>query len=837
MDRDGLVAVLRDGSRAEVLDALSSLSPAERKDLGPVARAWLTEGSKARVRKARQALAVLATAGGARQAQLAWRSTWDLDDAFVEDAVAVVAARELAWLPDLVDLLVAEEAIWSWRFVRAVVRAGLISRPDRPEYLRGTVRAVPVWGYAGRVPLADQIEGDPGLAGSHLFGMLATEGAGRLLAIHDKQAEGYYAGLADFEPFPEITWRSAILTLIERGRLSRDDVLDAVLAAPLRDWAATDLGWYAQMHDALEPTIAEVLDRQLTYTRLLTVGHGPSVKVAQRALVRLVANTDFEPEPVVAASRATLGRSDKASVVAQLQLLGKIATAYPEMPVAETVRVALEHTRAEVREQAAQLLESLGESTPEPAAAVRFVSPAPEQRASADRVEPVTHAAELAELLLDLFEEPDALGTERAVDGVLRLADQRPALSDLLRERLESARHQDDLRGAAGLLAHAWLTPRKRFFNNEPPVVLGRAFFPARTARPDTLIGGLGLRLTAVANAARRGPCASLAFPEYADGSIDADTLSRRIDESRGLTVPSNVEVALALLRVRPQDRATVRLPGTLRRAGVVARVLAAAPPDWERQLLGDVQRVHLEPGTRALLFRDPTAPSGDAIDGFLSRRDPAATVKDELWYADYETRHEATFAVAALHFPHNLDIMAAHLHPYLVRDLSKDRAIAIVPALDAIARATAPNGAPESSALVLGMAAKDVRARTAAQDAILDLARHGLLDGQALGRQAALLLADGLVVGKRVSGGLVEACRASDAVVVPVLAALIALVEVLPGRRDALGFAELAADLAERTGTAFELPIAFRTLAAGRSSSLLAKAVRRLGVVGSREG
>ena len=62
-----------------------------------------------------------------------------------------------------------------------------------------------------------------------------------------------------------------------------------------------------------------------------------------------------------------------------------------------------------------------------------------------------------------------------------------------------------------------------------------------------------------------------------------------------------------------------------------------------------------------------------------------------------------------------------------------------------------------------------------------------------------------------------------------PVLDALQEMVDVLPGRRDAGAFLELAAELAERTGRTIDLPTEFLTLAAGRSSSMLAKAARRL--------
>lgn len=128
-----------------------------------------------------------------------------------------------------------------------------------------------------------------------------------------------------------------------------------------------------------------------------------------------------------------------------------------------------------------------------------------------------------------------------------------------------------------------------------------------------------------------------------------------------------------------------------------------------------------------------------------------------------------------------------------------------------------------------MGLAAKDARARTATQDALLDRARYGVLDGAELGRQGALLLQDDIVVGQRLSSGLAEVARASDAAVLPMLDALRELMAVLPGRRDAGPFVELGADLAERAGRKVQLPAGLRELASGKSTSMVAKAARRL--------
>lgn len=85
------------------------------------------------------------------------------------------------------------------------------------------------------------------------------------------------------------------------------------------------------------------------------------------------------------------------------------------------------------------------------------------------------------------------------------------------------------------------------------------------------------------------------------------------------------------------------------------------------------------------------------------------------------------------------------------------------------------------------------------------------------------------MVVGQRVSGGLADCARANDAAVPAILDALQEIVAVLPGRRDAGVFLELAADLAERTGRKITMPPEFSELAASKSASMLAKAARRL--------
>ncbi len=829
MSVDEVVAWLEQVDARSVVAGLLDLDERERKALGPKARGWLTKGNETRVSTDQAALAVIATAGGVRQAMVAPTNMFHVEPAFCDDAAAILKARDPHWLPDFVEALLDDGWPVNWRMARAIVRCGAAPEPNHSEYYRGTVRGVPNYSFQARSsPLLHELEHDPALIGEHLIGMLSTEGVGRLLTYHDHWQETPDRYSEDRPPFPEGTWRVTLLSLAADNRLDRGRLLDTVLAAPLRDWAPVDLGWFIGMHDTLQPTVDEVATRQLTYARLLTAEHGPAVKTAQRELLRLLDQERLDPEPVLDASRATLTRTDKAAVVTQLRLLEKAAQAFPTAAVADTVRLALDHPRADVRERTTKLLDTLGVGVPEPKPAAVFVAPAPTPLPDPDPVEPVDTPDELAELLLALMEEPAPLDVERALDGLIRFASERPSTADLVLARAEGLQYyEDDPRVVPDVLARAWLTPRRRRHEHWV-VVLAHTTYPMHQADPGTLPGFLGRRITGIVHAVRRGELLSVALPTHDDGSIAPDVLSARLADVRRNRRPLELDLGVALLRVPHDQRADVTMPSSWRRAKAVRRLLGAPPPEWERDVVTDKPRASWQPEVRALVFRDQSGRDGDTLDGLHSRPNPERTVADELSYGEYESRFEHTLTFGALHLPQDPDVLAAHAHPYLVSDLEKGRAIS-VGLVDALARSRTPPGDPAASALLLALAAKDARARTAAQDALLDLARHGLLDGTRLGQQAAALLGDELVVAKRISAGLTEVARADDAVVLPMLDALQTLLPVLTARRDAGPFVELAADLADRSGRRLDLPDELRELAAGKSTSMIAKAARRL--------
>jgi hypothetical protein len=833
VDADELRDLLKPGHQETLVHRLAPLTEAQRKTLAPTVRSANAWGSRKQYDDSSLAIASLATLGGPKQVVNA-ASWWMLERASIPRAVRALRDRAPHWLTPLAEVLLTQNDGWS--LVRALVRGGLVERPESEAYARTMA-----FGLVGaRGPILDALRADPGLLEHEVWTMLGSEGSGRSLSTIDGYTDRPYAlpGRDRPEPRPEHTWRHAMVTLAAEGAIDRCRLLDDALAAPLRDWKPVDVTWFVGLHDALEPDLDEVADRQGTYARLLTVDHGPAVKAAQKQLTRLLNDPRLQVEPLLAASRATLGRTDKGSVSAQLRLLGALARAHPTAPVAELVRVAVDHPRTDLREQAEKLLGTLGESlAPAAVAKPAFVPPEPQPRPQPGRVVPVVDADELGDLFLRLVEEADdPIELERMVDGLLRLADHRPTHAAVLERRVQEAQlYRGDLRLGVATLARAWLAPRKRFGSESASITLAHAHFGSRPAPPVTLLGVAGRRLSDVGRAVRHGAVHGLALPSYDDGTIDPAHLSVRLaDLGRRHHTPV-AEAALAVLRVDPARLDEVVIP---RSAGACGRAVAdavrrigARSPAWVREVRQLPLRNRWEKvGPRLSTFADPASgQDGDSpVDALLARAQPWPCVPDELEFGEYEPRFDQTLAFCALLLPHHPDLLAAHLHPLLHRDLGKDRGVC-GGLHDALARSRVPTSGPTASALVLGLAAKDARTRTAAQDAVIDLCRFGLLDGAEAGVQAAQHLVDNAVVGQRVAGGLAEIARATDQAVVPVLDALRAVLPVLPGRRDASSFLELTADLCQRTGGRVELPEEFRDQAASKASSATARAARRL--------
>jgi hypothetical protein len=277
---DDVLGLLGDNQNmARLVELLGGLDDKQRKKLsGPIQKHveahWLDRDGRSAA-----AVAVLGCVTGVRQvaARLDWVS---VDHHSETAAVEVLRARQPHWLSALPEALLVgrERSPSSYRLVRALVREGMVESPEFPEYpllmIHG-VRAGDSWMDGPSV--VDCLRTDPGLLDDELWRLFRTEGAGKVLALHDRMLLMPYErpDIGEAIPArPDHTWRHALITLADERLIDRSRLLDATLATFFRDWTPGDISWFVQLHDGVAPTLDEVAERQSTYARLLTVEPG-----------------------------------------------------------------------------------------------------------------------------------------------------------------------------------------------------------------------------------------------------------------------------------------------------------------------------------------------------------------------------------------------------------------------------------------------------------------------------------------------------------------------------------------------------------------------------------
>ena len=267
------------------------------------------------------------------------------------DAVAgVLADRRPPWLAEFIDRHLIMQARFrglgfpAWPLARRLVRLGAIARPAVAEYTTLMPSAL--------CPMVF-VDGDwqqpvtPGQALLADQGLLEDE-VWRLFAVPDAAWEVQRTG----------GWAPALVTLAQQGHLDRDRLLDSCLGAFLRDFAPSRVEWYAQLHDHLEPSLAEMSARGGTYLALLGSGSSFAVKLAQRVTGLLLAEGLLDAPAFLAASVPTLLFPRKNVVTAQLRLIDRVIRAHPEAAAAALVTVAqaFGHERADIQEAALKLI-------------------------------------------------------------------------------------------------------------------------------------------------------------------------------------------------------------------------------------------------------------------------------------------------------------------------------------------------------------------------------------------------------------------------------------------------------------------------------------------------
>jgi hypothetical protein len=507
------------------------------------------------------ALAWLGTANARKIAADFWRVGFELDrnPDLEDDLYAVLAARGGAFFATVArGLLRGEGPFGNWPLVRRAVREGLIEPPEGDEYLRGLVT-----GVSATVASLEQLDSvyqglvaDPQLLEGEVWQLFEIDAGGELSNANTWQQkedgkpwEGYTRG--------DNRWLYALTRLADEGRLDRRRLLDASLEALMRDFRASTVGWYANLHEALKPTREERIERLDGYLALVT---SPAPAVVKEGLAALRAIEDaVSPEAFARVAPTPFTQRQKNLSTETLSMLRRLCKRHPQARAVllEAAAGALAHERPDVQERALKLLEQHADDVPRAAllAYVEAVSPtlrprvealtgvrapqeeageieirAPRQprptlelvRETRAQLEAVASVDELIELAATLVEgQGDGDDCERFLDGVSRLCDQRPANFERrtagLAKRAEATSMWGEHSAGAELVAHvvqAWTGQ-------------ARSRVPSTYSR--TIIGFLARRAEEVGKRAARGDARPLlAFPTHSGGWIDPDALDER---------------------------------------------------------------------------------------------------------------------------------------------------------------------------------------------------------------------------------------------------------------------------------------------------------------------
>jgi len=704
----------------------------------------------------------------------------------VDLAVSILRDRRPEWLTAWAEFEL-ERNFRTWPLVRALVREGVIERPETEFYILGMI------GAPGTVSARALLEKDPELIGHELWRMFECEGSGELsLAARDKYRKG------------PISWSHAFQSLVAEGVIDRRRVLECTLDALQRDFAPFRAGWFSRLHEALKPAVPERVALRDRYLDLLTSRVPATVSFAVKALGVVhqakALNVLEEAERLAPACEAR----DKGTVLRVLSLAAQASKSANEPSrrrLAEMAARALTHESTEVQKAALEVigehrnliepyLEALAPSTraglagsaaePEPALP-------PSKVKVPNAIEPIHDVTELIEAFAAVLEnQGPPVELERVIDGVARVGiaaaiqdpDFRRKTAGLEKRAAKlSKSHPAQPRKGLAALALAWIRG-ERAAETAPKAIKSWLDF-------------VDWRLWCLSEqAAARIDRGLLSLPTTVDGRIDPDEFDRRLsawsaDEQRDAsTNPESlfhVDYLLAKLR-----------------AGRVERRQEPPPVIWSKRTWEWESRTYSHVTGSLDRGGGDRAPTPEV----LAMATLWASLECKRWCATFDPYGiEGWFAAGCCELGGNLDwwqadwSTRAYLEPLLNPQLILGRTGALL--------------------MVLGLGAKEAGEAGLAVDALISSIGHSRLKAEALGEAMVEAARSGAIkfarwakqLGKAAEAGLVQA-RAIFLALETLFASGVAVEETDFGRL--LG---LAVELGHMTGLRLHNPEAVRVV------------------------
>lgn len=234
------------------------------------------------------------------------------------------------------------------RQVQRLIAAGLVSRPSTQEYTFGLMLLFQDEHYRSLGLEAPFIE-DPGLEDALL----------RIMEIEGPS----HPNLAELETWlGEWRWSKVLLDLVDRGKYSRDLLLDKTLSALERDWMESRSSWFRMFHDKLDPTVAEMRPHATRYLALLESRIPTTVSYVLGLVMKLEEAQVIAPDQLLGALRRVASSAVRKQVEAALKLLDRVVKRQPSIAkeAAASIVPALAHESADVQKQVLRRLDRWG---------------------------------------------------------------------------------------------------------------------------------------------------------------------------------------------------------------------------------------------------------------------------------------------------------------------------------------------------------------------------------------------------------------------------------------------------------------------------------------------
>jgi len=457
--------VVRAGNVEACLAFFADMPEKERRKLAPRARQLLREPEENSLDPWEgrfapcERVAVLATASltEIRRFRNKVLPGWREDN--FEPEYRTLENRRPAWLQSWCKWTL-DKGYRVWPLVRTLVRNGACPPPDTDMYVLRMILGVRTFSQDWSV--LDGLRDDPDLLENEVWRLFEIEGNSHATLCN----EGEYSINGS------TGWSESLRQLSNEGRVDRDRLLDASLAALNRDFTPYHARWFSDFHEYMQPTVEERALRTDQYLDLLTSPTLPIVSFAMRALVTIHKARQLDNEAFTARVEPALYATTKTPTMQALRILADIANEHSGLAAraVELAMVGLEHAQGDVQALALDIIERHGDSNDE------ALHAAIEERASLLAPSSRARAAQWLPKL--------GAGTvEFDCDDAESLRTRAKALPDDVAKKSGIDRALAELDSLTGHLpAYGYLQRINRAGNN--PVRLRKRSFPSPSPRP-----------------------------------------------------------------------------------------------------------------------------------------------------------------------------------------------------------------------------------------------------------------------------------------------------------------------------------------------------------------